>query len=53
MTDKEFKMVQKDIARRKGTEKEKVTEKEKAALEKVTGFSYEKLWNPENAGLKR
>ena len=53
VTDKEFKMVQKDIARRKGTETEKVTEKEKAALEKVTGFSYEKLWNPENAGLKR
>lgn len=53
VTEKEFKMVQKDIARRKGTEKEKVTEKEKAALEKVTGFSYEKLWNPENAGLKK
>ena len=53
VTEKEFKMVQKEIARRKGTETEKVTEKEKAALEKVTGFSYEKLWNPENAGLKR
>ena len=45
-------MVQKDIARRKGTEAEAVTEEEKAALEKVTGFSYDKLWNPENAGLK-
>ena len=52
VTDKEFKMVQKDIARRKGTETEAVTEEEKAALEKVTGFSYDKLWNPGNAGLK-
>ena len=52
VTDKEFKMVQKDIARRKGAEKEAVTEEEKAALEKVTGFSYDKLWNPGNAGLK-
>ena len=53
MTEKEFRMVQKDIARRKGLEAEEVTEKEKAALEKVTGFSYDKLWNPENAGVKK
>ena len=46
-------MVQKDIARRKGMEVEEVTEKEKAELEKVTGFSYEKLWNPENVRLRR
>ena len=53
VTEKEFRMVQKDIARRKGLEAEEVTEKEKAALEKVTGFSYDKLWNPENAGVKK
>ena len=53
VTEKEFRMVQKDIARRKGTEVEEVTEDEKAVLEKVTGFSYEKLWNTENAGLRR
>ena len=53
VTDKEFKLVQKDIARRKGAEEGEPTAEEKKALEKVTGFSYKKLWNPENAGLKR
>ena len=53
VTDKEFKMVQKDIARRKGKEVEAVTEKEKATLEKVTGFAYESLWNTQNAGIKQ
>ncbi len=53
VTDKEFKLVQKDIARRKGAEEGEPTEEEKKALEKVTGFAYEELWNPENAGLKR
>ena len=53
VTDKEFKMVQKDVARRKGTEQSEASEEEKAALRKVTGFDYEDLWNPLNATLKR
>ncbi len=52
ITGKEFNMVQMDIARRKGLEMEPATTEEIAALEKVTGFAYDKLWNPENAGLK-
>ena len=50
---KEFQIVQKDIARRKGQEAEAATEEEKATLEKVTGFPYDALWNPENAGLHK
>ena len=53
VTDKEFRMVQKDIARRKGEETEPATEEEKAALEKVTGFEYDRLWSPLNATLKK
>ena len=53
VTDKEFRLVEKEIARRKGTEEGETTEEEKKALEKVTGFAYEKLWNPANAGLKK
>ncbi len=51
ITGKEFDIVQKDIARRKGAEKSAATAEEKAALLKVTGFSYEALWNPKNASL--
>ena len=53
ITGKEFDFVQKDIARRKGTEAGKASAEEKAALEKVTGFAYDSLWKPENAGFKR
>ena len=53
VTDKEFKMVQKDIARRKGTEESLASEEEKAALRRVTGFAYEDLWSPLNATLKK
>ena len=52
ITGKEFNMVQKDIARRKGTDHTAASEEEKAALYKVTGFDYEALWNQTNAGLK-
>lgn len=50
---KEFQIVQKDIARRKGLETEASTEEEILTLEKVTGYAYDKLWNPENAGMKK
>ncbi len=53
VTDKEFKTVQKEIARRKGTETGTATAEERAALEKVTGFAYDRLWNSGNAGLKQ
>ena len=53
ITKKEFNMIQKDIARRKGTETEAATQEEKLLLEKVTGFSYDALWNIKNAGMKQ
>ena len=53
ITGKEFRMIQKDIARRKGIENDEVTDEEKVALEKVTGFSYGELWNAENAGVAK
>ena len=53
ITGKEFRMIQKDIARRKGTETGEATEEEKLALEKVTGIAYDALWNTRNAGMKQ
>jgi oligogalacturonide transporter len=52
VTDKEFKLVQTEVARRKGEDNSVTTEEEKAILKKVTGFDYEKLWSKKNAGLK-
>lgn len=52
ITGKEFGMVQRDIARHKGADNTMVTEEEKNALQKVTGFAYKDLWNPKNAGLR-
>lgn len=51
MTGREFDMVQRDIARRKGLERGSASEEEKKVLQKVTGFSYEALWNPRNANV--
>lgn len=53
ITGKEFRLVQKEVSRRKGIESGSATEDEKQILKKVTGFSYENLWKPENAGLKK
>ena len=53
MTSEEFDLVQKEVARRKGDDASVTTEEEKEMLRKVTGFSYDKLWNKENAGLKK
>ncbi|MBQ6388923.1 MAG: MFS transporter [Mogibacterium sp.] len=52
VTDKEFNLVQKEVARRKGDEAGEATEEEKQILKKVTGFEYDDLWKKENAGLK-
>ena len=53
MTSTEFDLVQTEVARRKGEDIGMTTEEEKKMLEKVTGFSYDRLWNKENAGLKK
>ena len=53
VTEKEFKLVRKEVARRRGEDATEATEEEKAALKKVTGFAYEDLWNPLNATLKK
>ena len=49
MNKKEFDIVKKDIARRKGEEDSAATPEEIAVIEKVTGFSYDKLWDKNNA----
>ncbi len=52
VTDKEFKLVQVEVARRKGEDSSVTTEEEKEILKKVTGFDYDRLWSKKNAGLK-
>jgi oligogalacturonide transporter len=52
VTDKEFKLVQVEVARRKGEDSSVTTEEEKQILKKVTGFDYDNLWSKKNAGLK-
>ena len=49
LTGREFDIIQKEIARRKGEDTSSTTEEEKRICEKVTGFSYENLWKAENA----
>lgn len=49
LTKKEFEVIKKEIARRKGEDLSVATEEEIRICEKVTGYSYDKLWNIENA----
>lgn len=49
LTGKEFAVVQREIARRKGEDSSETTEEEKRLCEKVTGFKYEELWNTKHA----
>ncbi len=49
VTKKEFDIIRKDVARRKGEEKSQPTAEEVAVCEKVTGYRYDKLWNRDNA----
>jgi len=44
----EFDLVKKEIARRKGEDESTTSDEEKKILEKVTGMSYDKLWNIQN-----
>lgn len=49
MHSKQFVVIKKEIARRKGEETSVTTAEEKRICEKVTGMAYEKLWNNDNA----
>ncbi len=49
MKKREFEIVKKEIARRKGLDSSKATQEEIKVCEKVTGFAYDKLWNKDNA----
>ena len=49
ITKKEYDTVRKEIARRKGEDDSLTTDEEKSVLEKITGFSFDKLWNRDNA----
>lgn len=49
MKKREFAVIHKDIARRRGEDSSKADPEEIRIIEKVTGFSYDRLWNPENA----
>ncbi|NLN52661.1 MAG: MFS transporter [Clostridiaceae bacterium] len=53
ITGKEFKIIQTDIARRKGEITTPATEEEKLICEKVTGVSYENLWNAKYTHFKK
>lgn len=53
MTEKEFNVVKKEIARRRGEDASVTTDEEKKICEKVTGLPFEKLWNPANEWVGR
>ncbi len=48
LTRKEFEVVQKEVARRRGEDNSETNREEKEICEKVTGMSYDKLWNTNN-----
>jgi len=52
MKKKEFDVVMREIARRKGEDKSVTTEEEKRICEKVTGLPYDRLWNKKNATIR-
>ena len=49
VTKKEFDVVRTEAARRRGEDASSPTEEEKKICEDVTGFSYDRLWNENNA----
>ena len=49
MKKREFEIVKKEVARRKGLDDSVPTEEEIRVCEKVTGFKFDKLWNKDNA----
>ena len=48
LTKKEFNVVQKEISRRRGEDSSTITDEEIKICEKVTGLSYDRLWNKDN-----
>jgi oligogalacturonide transporter len=48
MTEKEFNIIKKEIERRKGEDTSMATPEEIKVCERVTGISYNKLWDPAN-----
>ena len=52
LTGKEFHVIQAEVARRKGEDDTQATDEEKQICEKVTGISYDRLWNPANTLTK-
>ncbi|MCR4897409.1 MAG: MFS transporter [Lachnospiraceae bacterium] len=48
---KEFNAVQREIARRRGTDTSVTTEEDRKICERVTGFAYENLWNSANTTI--
>lgn len=53
LTGKEFRIVQKEIARRKGEDRSETTEEERRVCEKVTGLPFGRLWDRRNATLQK
>lgn len=51
LTGKEFSVIKAEVARRKGEEASEPTEEEIRICEKVTGFSFDRLWNKSNATI--
>ena len=49
MKQREFNIIKKEIARRKGEDSSESTPEEIQVCEKVTGFKFDKLWNRDNA----
>ncbi len=49
MNKKEFEIIKKEIARRKGEDSSTATAEEIMICEKVTGYKYDKLWDKNNA----
>jgi oligogalacturonide transporter len=46
---KEFDVIKKEIARRKGEDSSQATDEEKRICQEVTGYAYDRLWKKENA----
>ena len=49
MNQKEFEVIKREIGRRKGEDSSSATAEEIAICEKVTGYSYNRLWDTDNA----
>lgn len=49
VTKKEFDIIRREVARRKGEDTSATTDDERKVCEKVTGFKFEELWNRDNA----